>query len=59
VTEAETKLYRLLGGEPVAGFEIDPFAKECLTNGIDELGYFIRRAPEQWHVLQANWPTPP
>jgi KDO2-lipid IV(A) lauroyltransferase len=24
----------------------------------DELGWLIRRAPEQWHVLQANWPTP-
>jgi phosphatidylinositol dimannoside acyltransferase len=23
----------------------------------DELGWLIRRAPEQWHVLQANWPT--
>ena len=21
----------------------------------DELGWLIRRAPEQWHVLQANW----
>jgi len=26
---------------------------------IDELGWLIRRAPEQWHVLQANWPAPP
>jgi phosphatidylinositol dimannoside acyltransferase len=24
----------------------------------DELGWLIRRAPEQWHVLQANWPAP-
>jgi phosphatidylinositol dimannoside acyltransferase len=23
----------------------------------DELGWLIRRAPEQWHVLQANWPA--
>lgn len=22
----------------------------------DELGWLIRRAPEQWHVLQSNWP---
>lgn len=22
-----------------------------------ELGWLIRRAPEQWHVLQANWPA--
>ncbi|HEV3212314.1 MAG TPA: phosphatidylinositol mannoside acyltransferase [Acidimicrobiales bacterium] len=26
---------------------------QCVT---DELGWLIRRAPEQWHVLQANWP---
>jgi len=24
----------------------------------DELGWLIRRAPEQWHVLQPIWPTP-
>jgi KDO2-lipid IV(A) lauroyltransferase len=22
-----------------------------------ELGWLIRRAPEQWHVLQSNWPA--
>jgi lauroyl/myristoyl acyltransferase len=26
---------------------------QCVT---DELGWLIRRAPEQWHVLQAIWP---
>lgn len=35
-----------LGSEPVARFEIDPFAKECMTNGIDELGYLLERAPD-------------
>ena len=27
---------------------------QCVT---DELGWLIRRAPEQWHVLQAIWPA--
>jgi lauroyl/myristoyl acyltransferase len=25
----------------------------------DELGALIRRAPEQWHLLQPNWPSDP
>ncbi|MEY3680511.1 MAG: hypothetical protein RL547_1124 [Actinomycetota bacterium] len=25
----------------------------------DELGRLIRRAPEQWHLLQPNWPSDP
>ena len=25
--------------------------------GASELGWLIRRAPEQWHVLQSNWPA--
>jgi 3-isopropylmalate/(R)-2-methylmalate dehydratase small subunit len=28
---------------PSARFEIDPFAKECLVNGVDELGYLLAR----------------
>jgi 3-isopropylmalate/(R)-2-methylmalate dehydratase small subunit len=36
----------LLGGEQVAHFDIDPFAKECLVHGIDELGYLLERAPD-------------
>jgi 3-isopropylmalate/(R)-2-methylmalate dehydratase small subunit len=30
----------------LARFEIDPFAKECLVHGIDELGYLLERAPD-------------
>jgi 3-isopropylmalate/(R)-2-methylmalate dehydratase small subunit len=30
----------LPGGEEV-GFPIDSFAKECLLNGVDELGYLL------------------
>jgi 3-isopropylmalate/(R)-2-methylmalate dehydratase small subunit len=33
-------------GEPPARFDIDPFAKECLVHGIDELGYLVARLPE-------------
>ena len=32
-----------LAGETLARFEIDPFAKECLVHGIDELGYLFER----------------
>jgi 3-isopropylmalate/(R)-2-methylmalate dehydratase small subunit len=36
----------VLGSEQLARFEIDPFAKECLVHGIDELGYLLERAPD-------------
>jgi 3-isopropylmalate/(R)-2-methylmalate dehydratase small subunit len=32
-----------LTGGPSARFEIDPFAKECLVHGVDELGYLLAR----------------
>jgi 3-isopropylmalate/(R)-2-methylmalate dehydratase small subunit len=32
-----------LADGPSARFEIDPFAKECLVNGVDELGYLLAR----------------
>jgi 3-isopropylmalate/(R)-2-methylmalate dehydratase small subunit len=32
-----------MGGSIVAKFDIDPFAKECLVNGVDELGYLLER----------------
>jgi 3-isopropylmalate/(R)-2-methylmalate dehydratase small subunit len=35
-----------LGDEVVAHFEIDPFAKECLVHGIDELGYLLERVKD-------------
>jgi 3-isopropylmalate/(R)-2-methylmalate dehydratase small subunit len=34
----------LVGG-PRATFEIDPFARECLVHGVDELGYLLARLP--------------
>jgi 3-isopropylmalate/(R)-2-methylmalate dehydratase small subunit len=34
----------LVGGPP-SRFDIDPFAKECLVHGIDELGYLLARLP--------------
>ena len=27
------------------GFEIDGFAKHCLANGLDQLGYLLEQAP--------------
>jgi 3-isopropylmalate/(R)-2-methylmalate dehydratase small subunit len=35
----------LVGQAPVH-FEIDPFAKECLVNGVDELGYLLDRSAD-------------
>jgi 3-isopropylmalate/(R)-2-methylmalate dehydratase small subunit len=31
---------------PRATFDIDPFAKECLVHGVDELGYLLARLPD-------------
>jgi 3-isopropylmalate/(R)-2-methylmalate dehydratase small subunit len=38
--DLETQTVRLPGGT-VHGFDIDPFAKHCLLNGIDELDYTL------------------
>lgn len=35
-----------LAGGPVASFEIDAFAKDCLVHGTDELGYLLARLPD-------------
>ena len=35
-----------LGGAVVATFDIDPFAKTCLVNGVDELGYILERSAD-------------
>jgi 3-isopropylmalate/(R)-2-methylmalate dehydratase small subunit len=35
----------LPGGRRVA-FPLEPFVKECLMSGVDELGYLIKREPE-------------
>ena len=35
----------LAGGAP-ARFDIDPFDKECLVDGVDELGYLLARLPD-------------
>ncbi len=35
-----------LAGQAPMPFEIDPFAKECLVHGVDELGYLLERAPD-------------
>jgi 3-isopropylmalate/(R)-2-methylmalate dehydratase small subunit len=32
-----------LAGGPSVRFDIDPFAKECLVHGVDELGYLLAR----------------
>ena len=35
-----------LVGQAPQRFEIDPFSKECLVHGVDELGYLLERAPD-------------
>ncbi len=35
-----------LGDVPIAHFDIDPFAKECLLHGIDELEYLLERVAD-------------
>jgi 3-isopropylmalate/(R)-2-methylmalate dehydratase small subunit len=35
-----------LSGEAPVRFEIDPFSKECLVHGIDEIGYLIERTSD-------------
>ncbi len=35
-----------LVGEAPTSFEIDPFAKDCLVNGVDELGYLLERVAD-------------
>jgi 3-isopropylmalate/(R)-2-methylmalate dehydratase small subunit len=35
-----------LEGQAPVRFEIDPFAKECLVHGVDELGYLLERTPD-------------
>ncbi len=35
-----------MAGKTLAHFEIDPFAKECLLHGIDELGYLLDRSSD-------------
>ncbi|HEX8796078.1 MAG TPA: 3-isopropylmalate dehydratase small subunit [Polyangiaceae bacterium] len=36
----------LAGDAPRGRFDIDPFAKECLLHGVDELGYLLARLPD-------------
>jgi 3-isopropylmalate/(R)-2-methylmalate dehydratase small subunit len=35
-----------LAGEEPTHFEIDPFAKDCLVRGVDELGYLLDRVAD-------------
>jgi 3-isopropylmalate/(R)-2-methylmalate dehydratase small subunit len=47
--DVEASCVRLPGGRE-APFAIDPFARHCLLNGVDELGYLLSRLPaiEAW-----------
>jgi 3-isopropylmalate/(R)-2-methylmalate dehydratase small subunit len=43
-------------GEAPTRFEIEPFAKDCMVNGVDELGYLLDRASdiERYEALHAQ-----
>ncbi len=41
--DLEAMLLKLPGGKNVA-FELDPFARHCLMNGIDQLGYLLSQS---------------
>ncbi len=42
--DLETEMVTLPGGRQIA-FEIDSFAKQCLLEGVDELGYMLKQEP--------------
>ena len=48
---------RLPGGR-AARFTLDPFARHCLLNGIDELGYLLSQLPaiEAWEAKRGRSP---
>ena len=41
-------------GEPATAFDVDPFAKHCLLNGLDELDYTLSRMGEI-RAFEANY----
>ena len=47
--DLETATLRSGGDEPV-GFDIDPFVRACMLDGVDALGYLLERLPaiERW-----------
>jgi 3-isopropylmalate/(R)-2-methylmalate dehydratase small subunit len=49
---------RLPGGR-AAPFQIDPFARHCLLNGVDELGYLLSCLPaiESWDQRRGQTPS--
>jgi 3-isopropylmalate/(R)-2-methylmalate dehydratase small subunit len=53
--DLEAGLVRLPGGRE-SSFAIDPFARHCLLNGLDELGYLLSRLPtiEAWETRHAG-----
>jgi 3-isopropylmalate/(R)-2-methylmalate dehydratase small subunit len=46
--EAQT----LTAGDTTSAFALDPFVRQCLLDGVDELGYLLQRLPmiEQWEA---------
>jgi len=49
---------RLPGGR-AAPFQMDPFARHCLLNGVDELGYLLAQLPaiEAWEKRRGQTPS--
>lgn len=57
--DVEAGVLRLPDGR-AAPFDIDPFARHCLMNGIDELGFLLSRLPaiEAWDLRLPRGQTP-
>ena len=43
--DLEKQEIRRQNGKPAVSFEIDPFRKHCLLNGLDDIGLTMERAP--------------
>jgi 3-isopropylmalate/(R)-2-methylmalate dehydratase small subunit len=55
--DVEAGELRLAGGR-AAPFAIDPFARQCLLQGVDELGYLLSQLPtiEAWEAKRGRSP---
>jgi 3-isopropylmalate/(R)-2-methylmalate dehydratase small subunit len=47
-----------LPGDETIGFPVDPFARECLLRGVDQMGYLLARGDEIG-AFEAAHPLPP
>ncbi len=58
--DLKSRRLTLPGGEAVT-FPVDPFARRCLLEGVDPLGYLLEQLPhiEAWETRSSGSPTSP